>query len=39
MPTLIVQVYECSGVFLSGRGLDVMARLAESYADIDHTNI
>jgi len=39
MPTLIVRVYECSGVFLSGRVLDAMARLVESYADIDHTNI
>jgi len=33
-PTSIVRVYKCSGVFLGGSGLDTMARLADSYADI-----
>jgi len=35
MPTSNVRVHECSGIFLGGSGLDAMARLAESYADID----
>ena len=36
MLTLIIQTYECSGVFLGDSGLDAIARLVDSYANINY---